>query len=197
MLSSNNLRSPASGKVLTVPSQDMVFGSYYLTTEKGEKTDEAPVFADFDDAILAIDMNRELDLQQPVIVRVSAADANVVEGDRRLFRVMTARGEARTSTTPSTPPALRPRSARIIFNRQCLPADYPFINYKMVKSDIGALVNDCCDRYPLAEVEPILDAIKETGFHYATLAGLTVSGLGRHDPGGQAAAPRGGPEPRR
>ena len=51
----------------------------------------------------------------------------------------------------------------------------PFINYKMVKSDIGALVNDCCDRYPLADVEPILDAIKATGFHYATLGGLTVS----------------------
>ena len=64
---------------------------------------------------------------------------------------------------------------RIIFNRQCLPEDYPYINYKMVKSDIGVLVNDCCDRYPMADVEPILDNIKKTGFHYATLAGLTVS----------------------
>ena len=175
MLSSNNLRSPASGKVLTVPSQDMVFGAYYLTTEKGEKTEDTPVFADFDDALLAIDMGRDLGIQQPVIVRVSAADANVVEGDRKIFRVLTAKGESvdydvteRTARFETTP-------GRIIFNRQCLPADYPFINYKMVKSDIGALVNDCCDRYTTAEVEPILDAIKETGFHYATLAGLTVS----------------------
>ena len=53
--------------------------------------------------------------------------------------------------------------------------DYPFINYKMVKSDMSRLVNDCCDRYPLAEVEPILDAIKYAGFHYATRAGLTIS----------------------
>jgi DNA-directed RNA polymerase subunit beta' len=45
----------------------------------------------------------------------------------------------------------------------------------MVKSDIGKLVNECCDRYSTAEVEPILDAIKATGFHYATRAGLTVS----------------------
>ncbi len=175
MLSSNNLRSPASGKVLTVPSQDMVFGAYYLTTEKGEKTEDTPVFADFDDALLAIDMGRDLGIQQPVIVRVSAADANVVEGDRKIFRVLTAKGESvdydvteRTARFETTP-------GRIIFNRQCLPADYPFINYKMVKSDIGTLVNDCCDRYTTAEVEPILDAIKETGFHYATLAGLTVS----------------------
>ena len=175
MLSSNNLRSPASGKVLTVPSQDMVFGAYFLTTEKGEKTDETPVFADFDDALLAIDMKRDLGIQQPVIVRVSAADANVEQDGRKIFRVMTSKGVfedydvtehgARFETTPG----------RIIFNRQCLPADYPFINYKMVKSDISTLVNDCCDRYTTAEVEPILDAIKETGFHYATIAGLTVS----------------------
>ena len=175
MLSSNNLRSPASGKVLTVPSQDMVFGSYFLTTEKSVEGAEVPVYANFDDALLAIDMNQDLDLQQRVTVRVTSADANVVEGDRRIFRVLTAKGvyedldvterNARFETTPG----------RIIFNRQCLPADYPFINYKMVKSDIGALVNDCCDRYTTAEVEPILDAIKETGFHYATLAGLTVS----------------------
>ena len=46
---------------------------------------------------------------------------------------------------------------RVIFNRRCLPQDYPFINYKLVKSDISALVNDCCDRYNTAEVEPILD----------------------------------------
>ena len=175
MLSSNNLRSPASGKVLTVPSQDMVFGSYFLTTQKGEKNDETPIFADFDDALLAIDMSRGLDLQQPVVVRVSAVDANVVEGDRKLFRIMTARGEFEDIDVTEHSARFDTTIGRIIFNRQCLPADYPFINYKMVKSDIGALVNDCCDRYSLAEVEPILDAIKETGFHYATLAGLTVS----------------------
>ncbi|MDO4428734.1 MAG: DNA-directed RNA polymerase subunit beta' [Atopobiaceae bacterium] len=175
MLSSNNLRSPASGKVLTVPSQDMVFGSYYLTTEVGEQTDDTPVFADFDDALLAIDMNYDLDLQQPVIVRVSAADANCEEDGRKLFRVMTARGTFEDLDVTEHTARFETTIGRIVFNRQCLPADYPFINYKMVKSDIGALVNDCCDRYPLAEVEPILDAIKETGFHYATLAGLTVS----------------------
>ena len=66
---------------------------------------------------------------------------------------------------------------RIIFNRQCLPADYEFINYKMVKGDISKLVSDCCDRYPEAEVAPILDAIKYSGFHYATMSGLTISCL--------------------
>ena len=175
MLSSNNLRSPASGKVLTVPSQDMVFGTYFLTTEKSEIPEKTAIYADFEDALLAAEMDKELDLQERVIVRVKPQDANVVENGRRLFRVLVKRGTTEDYDVTEHAVRFETTIGRIIFNRQCLPADYPFINYKMVKSDIGALVNDCCDRYPLADVEPILDAIKATGFHYATVAGLTVS----------------------
>ena len=175
MLSSNNLRSPASGKVLTVPSQDMVFGTYFLTTEKSEVPEKTAIYADFEDALLAAEMDKELDLQERVIVRVKPQDANVVENGRRLFRVLVKRGTTEDYDVTEHAVRFETTIGRIIFNRQCLPADYPFINYKMVKSDIGALVNDCCDRYPLADVEPILDAIKATGFHYATVAGLTVS----------------------
>ena len=176
MLSSNNLRSPASGKVLTVPSQDMVFGTYFLTTEKtGEAEGEAPVYADFEDALLAADADSKLDLQAKVYVRLFATDANVVEDGKRIFRVLVGRGKTEDIELGEHPVRFETTVGRVIFNRQCLPPDYPFINYKMVKSDISALVNDCCDRYPLADVEPILDAIKATGFHYATVAGLTVS----------------------
>ena len=175
MLSSNNLRSPASGKVLTVPSQDMVFGTYFLTTEKSEVPEKPAIYADFEDALLAAEMDKGLDLQERVIVRVKPQDANVVENGRRLFRVLVKRGTTEDCDVTEHAVRFETTIGRIIFNRQCLPADYPFINYKMVKSDIGALVNDCCDRYPLADVEPILDAIKATGFHYATVAGLTVS----------------------
>ncbi len=175
MLSSNNLRSPASGKVLTVPSQDMVFGTYFLTTEKSEVPEKPAVYADFEDALLAAEMDKELDLQERVIVRVKPQDANVVENGRRLFRVLVKRGTTEDYDVTEHAARFETTIGRIIFNRQCLPADYPFINYKMVKSDIGALVNDCCDRYPLADVEPILDAIKATGFHYATVAGLPGS----------------------
>ena len=175
MLSSNNLRSPASGKVLTVPSQDMVFGTYFLTTEKSEAPEKPAIYADFEDALLAAEMDKGLDLQERVIVRVKPQDANVVENGRRLFRVLVKRGTTEDYDVTEHAVRFETTIGRIIFNRQCLPADYPFINYKMVKSDIGALVNDCCDRYPLADVEPILDAIKATGFHYATVAGLTVS----------------------
>ncbi|WP_282710121.1 DNA-directed RNA polymerase subunit beta' [Lancefieldella sp. Marseille-Q7238] len=176
MLSSNNLRSPASGKVLTVPSQDMVFGVYFLTSEKSGEQDKTLTFASFNDALLAIDTHPDQDIQAKVIVRVSAADANAHnEQGRPVFRIVCGRGQFEDLDVSEHPQRFETTVGRIIFNRQCLPEDYPFINYKMVKSDIGTLVNDCCDRYPMADVEPILDAIKTTGFHYATIAGLTVS----------------------
>ena len=175
MLSANNLRSPASGKVLTVPSQDMVFGVYYLTTEKDGVSGEGAVYADFDDAVNTIENDVDLDMQAKVTVRVYPKDANVIEDGRRLFRVKLSQKEVQDFDVTDGPVHFETTTGRIIFNRQCLPADFPFINYKMVKSDIGKLVNECCDRYSTAEVEPILDAIKATGFHYATRAGLTVS----------------------
>lgn len=175
MLSSNNLRSPASGKVLTVPSQDMVFGVYFLTTEKAGAAGEGRVFSSFDDALNAYDCRDDLDIQARIQVRVSAADATVEADGRMLFRTKASKDEFVDHDVTDGPVRIETTIGRVIFNRQCLPADYPFINYKMSKGDIGMLVNDCCDRYSTSEVEPILDAIKYTGFHYATRAGLTVS----------------------
>ena len=175
MLSSNNLRSPASGKVLTVPSQDMVFGVYFLTTEKEDAVGEGRVFASFADALNAYDCRNELDIQARISVRVSAQDANVYEDGRKIFRIKTSKNEYEDLDVTDRPVRFETTIGRVIFNSQCLPPDYPFINYKMAKGDIGMLVNDCCDRYSTSEVEPILDAIKYIGFHYATRAGLTVS----------------------
>ena len=175
MLSSNNLRSPASGKVLTVPSQDMVFGVYYLTTQKDNLLGEGRVFADFEDVLIAYDARNQLDLQAEIEVRVHPEDANIKIGDRYYFRVKTSKNEFVDYDVTDHSIRFKTTCGRIIFNSQCLPSDYPYMNYKMVKSDIAKLVNDCAERYPLAEVEPILDAIKYSGFHYATRAGLTVS----------------------
>ena len=175
MLSSNNLRSPASGKVLTVPSQDMVFGVYYLTTQKDDVDGQGRVFASFEDALNAYDCREQIDIQAQIEVRVSAADANYEQDGRKYFRVKVSKSEFEDLDVTERTARFKTTIGRVIFNKECLPADYPFINYKMSKGDIGTLVNDCCDRYSTSEVEPILDAIKYIGFHYATRAGLTVS----------------------
>ena len=179
MMSSNNLRSPASGKPVNIPSQDMIIGVYYLTQARDGMPGEGHVFASFDDALRAYDCRAEagVDLQAKVYVRVSEAEANVeLEDGTKLFRVKTGKNSIEDyDVTGSKTARFETTIGRIIFNRQCLPADYEFINYKMVKGDIAKLVSDCCDRYPEAEVAPILDAIKYSGFHYATMSGLTIS----------------------
>ena len=177
MLSANNLRSPASGKPVNVPSQDMIIGVYYLTQAREGLPGEGHVFASFDDALNAYDARTEVDLQAKIQVRVSAAEANVMTEDgQRLFRVKNGRSDVVDyDVTGSKTARFETTIGRIIFNRQCLPADYEFINYKMVKGDVSKLVAECCDRYPQAEVGPILDAIKYAGFHFATRAGLTIS----------------------
>ena len=55
------------------------------------------------------------------------------------------------------------------------PEDYPYLNYEMNKKEISRLVEDVCNRYELSSVPPILDGLKDAGFHYATRAGVTVS----------------------
>ena len=177
MLSSNNLRSPASGKPVNIPSQDMIIGVYYLTQARDGLPGEGHVFGSFSEALTAYDARSDVDLQARIVVRVSGEDANVINDDgTRFFRVCNAPGEfVDYDVTGSRMVRLETTIGRIIFNKQCLPDDYEFMNYKMVKSDVAQLVSNCCDRYPQAEVEPILDAIKYSGFHYATTSGLTIS----------------------
>ena len=177
MLSANNLRSPASGKPVNIPSQDMIIGVYYLTQVREGLPGENHVFASFDDALHAYDCRSEVDMQAKIQVRVSAADANGINEDgTRIFRVKNGKNEfVDYDVTGNKTARFETSIGRIIFNRQCLPEDYEFMNYKMVKGDVAKLVADCCDRYPEAKVGPILDAIKYSGFHYATRAGLTIS----------------------
>jgi len=175
MLSSNNLRKPASGEVDTVPSQDMVLGVYYLTTTKEGADGEGRAFSSFGDAMLAYDCRNNIDIQAKVSVRVSSADANAYDGDRCLFRMIDESGETVEYDVTDHKVRIETSVGRVIFNEQCMPPDYPYVNRPLAKKDIGRLVNDCCDRYTMAEVEPILDAIKQTGFHYATRSGLTIS----------------------
>ena len=109
MLSANNLRSPASGKPVNIPSQDMIIGVYYLTQVREGLPGENHVFSSFDDALHAYDCRSEVDMQAKIQVRVSAADANVINEDgTRIFRVKT----ARTSLSTTMSPATRPRASR-------------------------------------------------------------------------------------
>ncbi len=160
MLSSNNIKSPAHGRPLTVPTQDMIIGLYYLTAMREGFPGEGRAFIDFKDALNAYDARADVDLQARILVRlkrdtVIATAYNTFEEHKAGERIETTIG-------------------RITFN-SVLPKDYPYLNYEMNKKEISRLVEDVCNRYELSEVPAILDGLKDAGFHYATRAGVTVS----------------------
>ncbi len=160
MLSTNNIKSPAHGHPLNVPTQDMILGMYYLTTPRDGFPGEGRAFINFDDAINALDAGADVDIQAKISVRL--------EKDTQ---VATAFGQFEEYKAGQR---LETTIGRIIFN-QIFPDDYPFLNYVMNKSEVGRLVADIVDRYSGSQVPPILDGLKATGYHYATRSGVTVS----------------------
>ena len=160
MLSANNIKSPAHGRPLTVPTQDMIIGVYYLTAARDNFPGEGRAFVNFADAVNAHDAHADVDLQAKIWVRLPK--------DTQVATAFHTYEDHKAGTRLET------TIGRIIFNN-VFPDDYPFMNYQMNKKEIGRLVEDVCNRYDLADVPPILDGLKETGFHYATLAGITVS----------------------
>lgn len=160
MLSTNNIKSPAHGRPLTVPTQDMIIGLYYLTAARDGFPGEGRAFIDFADARAAYDARADVDLQSKIFVRLTrdtkvATAFNTFEDYKAGQRLETTIG-------------------RITFN-DVLPDDYPFLNYVMNKNEISRLVQDVCNTYSDSEVPSILDGLKSAGFHYATRAGVTVS----------------------
>jgi len=160
MLSTNNVKSPAHGRPLTTPTQDMVIGLYYLTADRDGMPGEGRAFFSADEAVLAYDNRADIDLQAKIFVRLS--EDTVVQVKPGQLEERTA-GE-RIETTVG----------RITFNRG-LPDDHPFINHEVDKKGIGRIVEECSVNYSTTRMAQILDELKRLGFHYATRAGVTVS----------------------
>jgi DNA-directed RNA polymerase subunit beta' len=163
MLSTNNIKSPAHGRPLTVPSQDMVIGLYYLTTINEGGAGEGRAFMSFSDAQLAYDSRADLDLQSMVFVRLTEDIVEEYIDESGAFALRERTAGERIETTVG----------RITFNNS-IPAGYPFINHDVDKKGIARIVEDCSVIYTTTQMGAILDEIKRLGFHYATRAGVTV-----------------------
>ena len=150
MLSANNILSPADGRPMTVPSQDMIIGGYYLTEMRGDPdTKDRPVFKHFHEIERAVALN-QVDLHQPIVWRTEALALEEEAG----YQV----------TTPG----------RVLFNG-ALPDDFPYVNTAVKKGDMGDIVGDLSDGWPTNEVATSLDRIKDLSYEYATRSGLTIS----------------------
>ena len=150
MLSSNNILSPANGRPITTPTQDMVLGLYYLTSARDGEVGEGRALGSIAEAIMAFDQGT-LSLQAKIKIRLDAS--NGIDG-----------GEAITLSTTL---------GRALFN-EALPADYPFVDVDVTKKQLGQIVDKLAEFYPKVTVAQTLDALKELGFHWASRAGATI-----------------------
>ena len=161
MLSTNNILKPSDGRPVTMPTQDMIIGLFFLTTDRDGEPGEGRVFSSQAEAIMAYDRH-EISLQSKVRIRLTDAVAPLETE------------ESGESADSSGPLLLETTLGRTLFN-DALPADYPFVNYEVGKRALGAIVNDLAERYTKVEVAASLDALKDAGFHWATRSGVTVS----------------------
>jgi len=153
MLSTNNILKPSDGRPVTMPTQDMIIGLFFLTSDRVDQPGEGRSFASPAEAIMAYDRG-EITLQSKVKIRF---DDVLVEG-----------------VEPGQPVSVETTLGRAIFN-DALPIDYPFVNYEVGKKQLGVIVNDLAERYSKVVVAASLDALKDNGFHWATRSGVTVS----------------------
>ncbi len=160
MLSSNNILKPADGKPVTMPTQDMIIGLYYLTHRKPGVKGEGLAFSSDAEAWMAYDA-KELHLQAPIRVRVKGVTL-IRDGHYEPARPV-----------ESDNPVLETTLGRLIFN-ETLPPGYPFINFEVRKGQLSAIVNDLAEKYPKVQLAATLDALKERGFHWATWSGVTI-----------------------
>ncbi|HEX4979821.1 MAG TPA: DNA-directed RNA polymerase subunit beta', partial [Acidimicrobiales bacterium] len=166
MLSSNNLLSPASGRPMVDPTQDMIFGAYYLTLVDGEGATRH--FRNVWEVERAYESGA-IRLHEPIVVR-----------DPRLLR---------EEATEGTPARYEATTAGRVFFNEALPEDFPYVNHLIGKQaphttgghvyekvePIMRLVERLADQYSNAVVASTLDRVKDLGFTFASRSGLTMS----------------------
>ena len=165
MMSSNNILSPANGAPITVPSQDIVLGIYYLTKSKPGAKGEGRVFGSADDVLLALEAG-EVETLTPIRFRVSGEllDLTVSRDDQDVLHTEVQEVVSKIITTTV---------GRVVFNAS-LPDGVPFVNGLLKKNGLQQLVQYCYLRYEREKTVDVLDRLKNLGFLYATLSGLSI-----------------------
>jgi len=164
MLASNNVLSPAHGRPLAVPSQDLVLGGYYLTLGKAGAKGEGRSFPDFDSVLLALESG-EVETLSPIKVRYSGPIINLDTQYDKQDVVHAEMEEIENKLIETT-------VGRVIFNMH-LPKDIPYINGLLKKRGLQDLVGYCFIKLGREATVRMLDEVKEVTFLYATRAGIS------------------------
>jgi len=168
MLSANNLLSPASGRPIVTPSQDMVIGTYYLSEQVVDAKGADRAFSTVDEAQMAYEAG-DISLHAPIKLRVGD-----LAGDPTMHAALKASLGRLITEEPVDGAVLFETTLGRALLSGAFPDSFPFINAPVFKSDVGQLIEELIDRYDKPDVARTLDAIKRLGFQFATKAGLTI-----------------------
>src|SRR5215469_15293138 len=175
MMSTNNILSPASGKPIIVPTQDMVLGLYYMTRERPLAKGEGKFFASSTEVRIAYD-HGEVDLHARVTVRMPLAGSLTTmeedEDEVRPSQMVDGHagngtvGVERTETTVG----------RVLLY-EIVPSEVPFseVNRTMKKKELGNLIDTVYRRAGNKATVIFADRLKDVGFDFATRAGISIS----------------------
>jgi DNA-directed RNA polymerase subunit beta' len=154
MLAINNVFSPADGRPVISPTQDIILGVYYLSKEKASALGEGKSFSSFDEVLTAYD-DKAVELHAKIKIRVDGVydfDQKMVVGAKQLL----------TTTV-----------GRVLFN-QILPPEFGFVNRELNKSRVNDIVVSVYKRFGHATTIKLLDDIKRLGFEMGTLGGISI-----------------------
>ena len=177
MMASDNILKPADGHTVTMPSQDMILGLYYLSTVLEGAKGQGRVFSSLEEAEMALDKH-EIDMQAKVLIRLpedfvlpkgwEPSEIEVVDPEPGSPAVVKEERFHDGSVLFAT------SYGRILFN-STLPVDYPFVNDQAPKKRLSKIVDDIATRYSTAQVAATLDALKDMGFTRAPWSGVSFA----------------------
>ena len=159
MLSTNNILKPSDGKPVTMPTQDMVIGLFWSPRRRTGRRRRPYV---------APSPRRSW----PTTATTWTFRPRSRSGSRTSRR--RAAGPRRRVTRRGSRSAFETTLGRLLFN-EALPADFPFVNYEVGKKQLSVIVNELAETYPKVDVANALDALKDTGFRWATRSGVTIA----------------------
>jgi len=166
MLSTHNILSPAHGRPLATPNQDIVLGCHYLTKPRGEILN--PHLLSSKAKLAADDPRRLRCFQNAADVRAAYDGGAIGLHGRVALRSQKPRSEENGAAAWIVTTA-----GRVLFN-EVVPSELGFINETMDKKWLETLVGDCYKQLGPEITSDLLDALKDLGFKYATQAGFTV-----------------------
>ena len=187
MLGANNILSPKDGKPIVTPSQDMVLGNYYLTIEEAGLENEAKAYKNTNEVLMAYD-RKEITLHTRIIVPVSSFKYKLFTDDQKDKYLVTTPGkiifnEILPDSFPYLNEPTKENLEGITPNKYFLEMGTNLVdavkNMPLVKpfdkKILGKIIAQVFKRYKTTETSVMLDKLKDLGFKYSTVAGITVS----------------------